>query len=152
MSCELTAGEIPAMAWPCMEPSANHHGYRLGSRPPRRFGRFIGATTGRMPRLPEMWKTRPVIVISYKNTLTGPCLVVPVSSDPQDNNRWAHRLSIEVEGNGVTSWAVCNHPATLSPSRFTQFNQGIPLLPKDDFNQVLERLIKWLPIPFPLDT
>ena len=33
-------------------------------------------------RLPEMWKTRPVIVVSYKNTLTGPCLVVPVSTDP----------------------------------------------------------------------
>ena len=38
-------------------------------------------------RLPEMWKTRPVIVVSYKNTLTGPCLVVPVSTEPQDNNR-----------------------------------------------------------------
>jgi len=24
-------------------------------------------------RLPEMWKTRPIIVVSYKNTLTGPC-------------------------------------------------------------------------------
>ena len=37
-------------------------------------------------RLPEMWKTRPVIVVSYKNTLHGPCLVVPVSTEPQDNN------------------------------------------------------------------
>jgi mRNA interferase MazF len=88
-------------------------------------------------RLPEMWKTRPVIVISYKNTLTGPCLVVPVS--------------IDIEGDGVTSWAVCNHPTTLSPSRFSQFRGNIPLLPKADFNQVLERLMKWLPQPFSLD-
>jgi mRNA interferase MazF len=102
-------------------------------------------------RLPEMWKTRPVIVVSYKNTLHGPCLVVPVSTDPQDHNQWAHRLSIEIEGDGVTSWAVCNHPATMSPSRFKQFNQGTPLLPKADFNQVLERLMKWLPKPFELD-
>ena len=102
-------------------------------------------------RLPEMWKTRPVIVVSYKNTLTGPCLVVPVSTEPQDKNPWAYRLSMAIEGDGITSWAVCNHPATLSPSRFTQFNQGIPFLPKDDFNQVLERLMKWLPKPFSLD-
>jgi mRNA interferase MazF len=101
--------------------------------------------------LPEMWKTRPVIVVSYKNTLTGPCLVVPVSTEPQDSNPWAHRLSIEIEGDGVISWAVCNHPATVSPSRFKQFNKGIPLLPKADFNQVLERLMNWLPQPFSLD-
>ncbi len=103
-------------------------------------------------RLPEMWKTRPVIVVSYKNTLTGPCLVVPVSTEPQDQNPWAYRLSIEIEGDGVTSWAVCNHPTTVSPSRFSQFRGNIPLLPKDDFNQVLERLMKWLPRPFSLDT
>lgn len=102
-------------------------------------------------RLPEMWKTRPVIVVSYKNTLHGPCLVVPVSTEPQDANPWAYQLSIDIEGSGVRSWAVCNHPATVSPSRFMQFNKGTPLLPKADFNQVLERLMKWLPVPFVLD-
>jgi mRNA interferase MazF len=101
-------------------------------------------------RLPEMWKTRPVIVVSYKNTLSGPCLVVPVSTDAQDDNRWAHRLSIEIEG--VTSWAVCNHPTTVSPSRFSHFHGDIPILPKADFNQVLEKLMKWLPQPFSLDS
>jgi mRNA interferase MazF len=103
-------------------------------------------------RLPEMWKTRPVIVVSYKNTLHGPCLVVPVSTDAQEKNPWAHRLSIDIEGDGVTSWAICNHPTTLSPSRFKQFNNGIPLLPNADFNQVLEKFMKWLPQPFLLDT
>ena len=97
-------------------------------------------------------ENRPVIVVSYKNTLTGPCLVVPVSSERQDNNPWAHRLSIPLEGDVASSWAVCNHPATLSPSRFVQFNHGIPVLPKEDFNQVLEKLIRWLPKPFELDT
>jgi hypothetical protein len=53
---------------------------------------------------------------------------------------------------GITSWAVCNHPASLSPRSFAQFNRWILLLPKDDFNQVLERLMKWLPNPFSLDT
>ncbi|HEY1631950.1 MAG TPA: hypothetical protein VGF56_11585 [Rhizomicrobium sp.] len=39
--------------------------------------------------LPEMWKRRPVIVISYKNALFGPCLVIPLSTDPQVGNPWA---------------------------------------------------------------
>ena len=98
-------------------------------------------------RLPEMWKTRPVIVISYKNTLHGPCLVVPVSTEPQDSNIWAHRLTIKIDTRS-TSWAICNQPSTISPSRFIQFNEGFPLLPQVDFNQVLDLLLKWLPKPF----
>ncbi len=130
-------------------------------RPPRVPPRIIAAPKIRQiywceywhdARLPEMWKTRPVIVVSYKNTLFGPCLVVPISTDPQDENPWAFRLSIEIEGNGVASWAVCNHPTTISPSRLSQFRGKIPLSPKADFNQLLERLMKWLPDPFDLET
>ncbi len=29
-------------------------------------------------RLPEMWKTRPVVVVSFKNPLHGPCTAVPI--------------------------------------------------------------------------
>jgi mRNA interferase MazF len=99
-------------------------------------------------QLPEMWKTRPVIVVSYKNTLHGTCLVVPISTVVQNDNKWAHRLSIDIEGDGTTAWAVCNLPSTVATSRFRQFQGKIPLLPKDDFNQVLDILIKWLPKPF----
>ena len=90
-------------------------------------------------RLPEMWKTRPVIIVSYKNRLYGPCLVVPVSTEPEnEQNSWSYRLSVEIERDGVTSWAVCNQPSTVSPSRFSAFRGKIPLLPKDDFNEVLD--------------
>jgi mRNA interferase MazF len=103
-------------------------------------------------RLPEMWKRRPAIVVSYKNTLYGPCLVVPTSTEPENaTNVWAHRLSIALEGDNVVSWAVCNHPATVSPSRFIQFNRGMVLLPKADFNELLAKLLKWLPLPFELE-
>lgn len=96
--------------------------------------------------LPEFWKTRPVIVMSYKNALRGPCLVIPTTTDPQDENRWAHRLSVTF--NGVQSWAVCNQPSTVSPSRFSQFQGRIPLVPEVDFNAVLALLNQWLPGPF----
>lgn len=96
--------------------------------------------------LPEMWKTRPVIVISYKNSLHGPCLVVPTSTDPQDTNPWAHKLSVTFDG--VQSWAVCNQPSTVSPGRFSQFAGRIPRVPEADFNAILALLQKWLPAPF----
>lgn len=101
--------------------------------------------------MPEMWKTRPVIVVSYKHTLHGHCLIVPTSTLEQDDNEWAYRLSIEIEGNGIKSWAVCNHLYTVSTSRLRLFRGTIPLLPKADFNQVLAKLMKWLPQPFSLE-
>ena len=100
-------------------------------------------------RLPEMWKTRPVIVVSWKNTLHGPCLVVPTSTTPQEDNPWAHALSIQIDGRA--SWAICNQPSTVSPSRFTPIGVKPPLLPQSDFDQVLEKLMKWLPRPFDLE-
>jgi mRNA interferase MazF len=82
--------------------------------------------------LPEMWKTRPVIVVSYKNTLHGPCLVIPTTTEPDnETNPWACKLSIKVEG-ANESWAICNQPSTVAPSRFSQFKGKIPLLPKED--------------------
>lgn len=101
--------------------------------------------------LPEMWKTRPVIVVSYKNKLHGPCLVIPTSTEPDnENNPWACKLSIKVEGS-FDLWAICNQPSTVAPSRFSQFKGKIPLLPEKDFNQILELLGKWLPSPFKLE-
>jgi mRNA interferase MazF len=97
--------------------------------------------------LPEFWKTRPVIVVSFKNTLHGPCLVIPTTTIPQDGNPWAHRLSVVFDG--VQSWAVCNQPSTVSPSRFGQFKGRIPLVPETDFNAILAMLNQWLPKPFP---
>ena len=66
--------------------------------------------------LPEMWKTRPVIVVSYKNTLHGPCLVVPTTTSPQPDNPWGFKLSLRVDA-ARASWAVCNQPSTVAPSR-----------------------------------
>jgi hypothetical protein len=38
---------------------------------------------------PEFSKRRPVIVVSWKNSLTGPVLVVPITTQPQSANPWA---------------------------------------------------------------
>lgn len=100
--------------------------------------------------LPEMWKTRPVIVISFKNTLHGTCIVVPTSTEPGDDEPWRVKLSIKIEGKD-DSWAICNQPVSVATSRFSQFKGKIPVLPKKDFNQVLEKLQEFLPVPFDLE-
>jgi len=98
--------------------------------------------------LPEMWKTRPVIIISYKHKLHGHCLIIPTSSQPQDDNEWAYKISVQIEGSGINSWAICNQPYTVSTSRLKLVHKKIPVLPENDFNQILEKLNKWLPKPF----
>ena len=122
-------------------------------RPPRVQPRIIAAPKIRQlywfdfwkdARLPEMWKTRPVVVVSYKNTLHGPCLIVPFSTIAQDENIWAIRSKVE----GINCWAICNQLTTVSPSRFSTFKGKIPLFSKSDFNQVIEKINKWLPKPF----
>ena len=94
-------------------------------------------------QLPEFWKTRPVVVISFKNTLFGPCTVIPTSTDPQEGNPWAHQFSVQFDG--VQSWAVCNHPVTVAPSRLSQFKGQIPRVPEADFQAILGHLFRWLP-------
>ncbi|OQW43431.1 MAG: hypothetical protein A4S12_04930 [Proteobacteria bacterium SG_bin5] len=96
--------------------------------------------------LPEMWKTRPVLVISYRNLLNGPCTVVPISTDPQEGRSaaWAYPLPIELE-KGRASWVVCNHLYTVSPSRFSQIRGTVPRLAEEHFNAILTKILAWLP-------
>ncbi len=41
---------------------------------------------------------------------------------------------------------------TVAPSRLSQFSGKIPVLPVADFNNVLARVVKWLPIPFSIES
>lgn len=95
--------------------------------------------------LPEMWKCRPVVVISYKNRLHGPCLVLACSTDPQkgDAAQWAHKLSVSLDGRDT--WAVCNHLYTVAPSRLSVDRGGIQRLPEAEFNEILAKALSWLP-------
>lgn len=95
-----------------------------------------------------MWKTRPVLIISYRNRLNGPCTVLPISTDSQEGASadWAHPLSIQIE-RGRQSWVVCNQPYTVSPSRLSQIKGRVPRIDEREFELVLRKLLEWLPIP-----
>jgi mRNA interferase MazF len=140
-------GEQPAPKGPLPEEKPQRVKPRIIAAP--KIRQLYWCDFWRDSQLPEMWKTRPVVVVSYKNALHGPCLVVPTSTDPQDDNRWAYKLSSSVDGQ--TSWAVCNQPSTIAPSRLSQVRGKIPLVSEADFNEILARLMAWLPKPFDLE-
>ncbi|MEQ1931968.1 MAG: type II toxin-antitoxin system PemK/MazF family toxin [Parvularculaceae bacterium] len=98
------------------------------------------------PMLPEMGKTRPVIIVSYKNVLRGHCLVVPISTDPQEGSSaaWAHKLAFDI-GQDRASWVVCNHLYTVSTARLAPFAQGSLRLPTEEFDEILDKILNWLP-------
>lgn len=95
--------------------------------------------------LPEFWKRRPVLVVSFKNQLSGAVTVIPCSSQDQKGNAWAYKLATSIDGSA--SWAVCDKPTTVAVSRLTPDKSGIRRLPEDEFNEVLALLFKWLPKP-----
>lgn len=96
--------------------------------------------------LPEMWKKRPVLVVSFKNLLNGPCSVLAISTDEQvgTSAQWAHKLAVNIEV-GRQSWVACNHIYTVSPSRLEQVRGGVLRLQEDEFNAILAKLFAWLP-------
>lgn len=97
--------------------------------------------------IPEMGKERPVLVTSFRNTLKGHCLVLPISTDPQEgkSSEWAHKLSVKVDGKR-DSWVVCNHLYTVSTVRLAPA-RVIPRLSVVEFEDILKRMYKWLPVP-----
>ncbi|WP_413776878.1 type II toxin-antitoxin system PemK/MazF family toxin [Mesorhizobium sp. AR07] len=97
---------------------------------------------GKEGRLP-----RPVVILSFKNTLHGHVTVLPVSTDPQEGKsaEWAHKLSIKVDGHR-DSWVVCNHLYTFSTKRLGPA-MVIPRIPIGEFNDILAKVLKWLPKP-----
>jgi len=101
-------------------------------------------------QLPEIWKTRPVVVLSYKNTLHGTCPVIPTSTDPDQDPVWSWELSVSMDGR--RNWAICNQLHTVAVSRLSNNAGKIIRVPKAEFNEILSRVSAWLPRPFDLTT
>ena len=99
-------------------------------------------------QLPEFWKSRPVIIVSYRNTLSGSVTVIPCSTEPQDANQWA--VAIKTAFTAEKSWAICDKPYTVAVSRLSMHRDGIKRLPESEFNAIITKLMDWLPEPKPL--
>lgn len=96
---------------------------------------------------PEFYKTRPVIVVSYKNSLHGPILVVPFSTKEQTNNAWAIEAKNVVPSDKRDSWAVCNHLYTVSCSRLIPDRGRVFRIKGDLLKSILTLVRKWIADP-----
>lgn len=96
-------------------------------------------------QLPEFWKRRPVIVLSFKNTLHGAVTVVPCSTAAQPGNKWAFPLQTTIDGRAA--FAICDKLTTVAVSRLIPDKGGIPRMPVGEFDDMLRLVLAWLPVP-----
>ena len=96
-------------------------------------------------QLPEFWKRRPVIIISYRNTLHGAVTVVPCSTQAQPDNPWAFPLQTTIDGRAA--WAICDKMTTVAVSRLLPDKNGIVRMPEPEFDEILRKVLAWLPVP-----
>ena len=96
-------------------------------------------------QLPEFWKRRPVIILSYKPTLHGAVTVIPCSTKAQRNDKWAFPLQTTIDGRAA--WAICDKLTTVAVSRLLPDKNGIKRMPDDEFNEMLKLVLDWLPKP-----
>jgi mRNA interferase MazF len=147
VNISMTETDKPALA-------ANDAAENNDGRPPRITPRIKAAPSIRQvywcdfwtdAHLPEMWKRRPVIILSFKNSLSGICTVIACSTDPQEGAaaQWGHKLSLSLDGR--ETWVVCNHIYTVATSRLHVDKGGLVRLKEAEFNQILTKAMKWLP-------
>lgn len=96
-------------------------------------------------QLPEFWKRRPVIVLSYRNTLHGAVTVVPCSTQAQPGNKWAFPLQTTIDGRAA--FAICDKMTTVAVSRLVPDKGGIVRMPEAEFDGMLRLVLAWLPVP-----
>jgi mRNA interferase MazF len=95
--------------------------------------------------LPEFWKRRPIIIVSFRNTLHGAATVIPCSTQAQPGNAWAFPLRTTIDGRAA--WAICDKPSTVAVSRLVPDKNGIARMPEAEFDAMLNLLLGWLPKP-----
>ncbi|OYY63450.1 type II toxin-antitoxin system PemK/MazF family toxin [Sphingomonas sp. 28-62-11] len=96
-------------------------------------------------QLPEFWKRRPIIILSYRNTLYGAVTIIPCSTQAQAGNRWAFPLQTTIDGRAA--WAICDKMGTVAVSRLLPDKGGIARLPEPEFDAMLRLVLEWLPKP-----
>ena len=120
--------------------------------PPRVPPRLVGAPKVRQllwcdfpqdAQLPEFWKRRPVVVLSYRNTLHGAVTIIPCSTQDQAGNPWAYPLRTTIDGRAA--WAICDKPTTVAVSRLLPDKVGVVRMPEGEFHELLALVLAWLP-------
>jgi mRNA interferase MazF len=96
-------------------------------------------------QLPEFWKTRPVVVLSYRNRLSGCVTVVPCSTLDQTKNPWAVDLPFAFTDR--PTWAICDKLTSVAVSRLSMDGSGVVRVPVPCFDSIVRLVLEWLPAP-----
>lgn len=96
-----------------------------------------------MIHLPEFWKKRPVLIISRKNVLHGKVIVLPITTD-DDNEVYENSIELSQATcdkiNGKRCWVVCDHPMTVATSRLDFVHRNPPRVEKEELSVILDKL------------
>jgi mRNA interferase MazF len=102
--------------------------------------------------LPEMWKTRPCVVVSRKSTLYGKVTVLPFStslSNATDPLAVEASRTVRERLDRKRTWILCDHPCTVATSRLLQVGGGVPKLTSNELKAVLTLMTTALAAPLP---
>lgn len=100
--------------------------------------------------LPEMWKTRPCVIVSRRNTLHGKVTVLPFStarSNETDPMAIETSRAVQERLDGRRSWILCDHPCTVATSRLRQVRGQVPKLSSKERQSVLTLMSQALAAP-----
>jgi mRNA interferase MazF len=93
--------------------------------------------------LPELWKRRPVIILSKTAILHGAVTVIPCSTQAGQDPRFAFPLRTTIDGRAA--WAICDKPTTFAVSRLLPAQGAVPRMPADEFHEMLKIILGLLP-------
>lgn len=97
--------------------------------------------------LPEMWKTRPCVIVSRKNAIHGKVTVLPFStsaSNAADPMAVEASATVRARLDGRQTWVLCDHPCTVATSRLRQVKGAVPRLTGGELKTVLTLMTKAL--------
>jgi len=103
---------------------------------------------------PEFVDEHPGIVVRAARSLHDTCIVVPLTTRPQGDERHVHRLGVNPNpvssANGVVSFAICDHLYTINICRLRPIldRKGQPIYPRvspDDLKAIFVRIGSVMP-------
>ena len=87
---------------------------------------------------PEFVGEHPGVVVRAARALHGTCIIVPVTSRPQRDEKYVHKLSQNPNPvghtNGIDAYVICDHLYTVNICRLRPIldGKGKPLYPRVD--------------------
>lgn len=94
--------------------------------------------------LPEFWKIRPVIIVSYKNMIQGSVTVIPCSTKEDNKIDW-WAVPVNLKLNDYEGYAICDKITTVATSRLKLPQGGYKRISQDEFDKILEKIGGRLP-------